>query len=136
MPDDGSNRPRPHLAVAPPSDLPVVDPALAGPAAGGIALTLRGEHLDALHPPVQLLFGTAEGAETQALDLVLHNGSFATATIPALVGATSHARADARSRRLERTIGRSFHGRARAQMGRMFEGTVPADRACGVRRSR
>jgi hypothetical protein len=113
-----------------------------GPAAGGIALTLHGHHLDALQPPVQvaplppphphtpthppplahpaprsrappppatpsppapttpsrltlqLLFGTAEGAETAALDLIIHNATHATATVPALIGATSHAKAD------------------------------------------
>ena len=65
-----------------------------GPAAGGIDLTLRGHHLDALEPPIQLLFGTQEGAETAALALTMVNATFATATIPALIGATSHARAD------------------------------------------
>lgn len=50
-----------------------------GSASGGIQLTLRGQHLDHLEPPVQLLFGTAEGAETAALDLLLVNATFASA---------------------------------------------------------
>ena len=65
-----------------------------GPAAGGMPLTLRGEHLDTLRQPVQLIFSTSEGVETQALDLHTLNSTFATATVPALLGATSHARAD------------------------------------------
>ena len=59
-----------------------------------MALTLRGTHLDTLTPPMQLLFGTAEGAETEALELKIVNATYATANIPALAGATGHARAD------------------------------------------
>ena len=65
-----------------------------GDAAGGMQITLRGQRLDHLEPPVTLSFGTPEGTETAALDLRIVNATFATATIPALVGATSHARAD------------------------------------------
>ena len=43
---------------------------------------------------VRLLFGTAEGAENLALDLVIHNATVATATLPRLRGATSVAKAD------------------------------------------
>ena len=43
---------------------------------------------------VRLLFGTAEGAENLALDLVIHNATVATATLPRLRGATSMAKAD------------------------------------------
>ena len=64
-----------------------IDPAF-GPAAGGITLTLFGDNLDALEPPVILSFGTVEGTETAATDLVIFNATHATATIPSLLGAT------------------------------------------------
>jgi hypothetical protein len=67
---------------------------LTGPAAGGLPLTLRGSHLDALRPPVALTFGTAEGAETQALNLTILNSTTALAVLPRLLGATSFASAD------------------------------------------
>lgn len=65
-----------------------------GPAAGGVAITLRGEHLDRLHEPVTLSLWTPQGVETEVHDLRIFNGSIATATVPPLNGATSFARAD------------------------------------------
>ena len=69
-----------------------VEPAM-GPE--GTPLTLRGEHLDALTPPITLSFTTATGdAEAVAFDLVIVSATLATATMPALVGATSRAPVD------------------------------------------
>lgn len=66
----------------------------AGPAAGGATMILVGEHLTSLEPPVALTFRTIEGGETNAADLRILNDTHATATIPSLAGATSHATAD------------------------------------------
>ena len=66
----------------------------SGPASGGIRLTLHGNHLDSLRPPVTLLFGTDEGTETKALDLQLVSSTLATAVLPRLHGATAFSRAD------------------------------------------
>ena len=68
----------------------------AGPAAGGMRLTLTGAHFDALQPPVTLTFNTAEGVDNAALNLTILSDTLATAVIPALIGATSFARADVR----------------------------------------
>ena len=67
---------------------------VGGPTAGGTPITLHGEHLDELRPPLTLSFGTAEGAENIALALHVLNATVALATVPRLVGATSRARAD------------------------------------------